>query len=132
MLGNTATMTARSPADTTPTRRRIQRIDGRSKAAKRAKALAAGFIAQIGSGADDAATLAAVQKAAELVVVSEAMRARALRGESVDLSELVKVQGVADRGVRALNLPKQLPPDRIPILSEYLAAHDSERGKAVK
>ncbi len=88
--------------------RRIARVDGRSKAAKRAKELAASFVAQLGkAAADGAAALAAVQKAAELFVVAEELRARALRGETVDLGELVKVEGIADRAVRALGLDRR-------------------------
>lgn len=121
----------RSPADSTPMVRRWRpgslRFDGRSKAAKRVKKLAAGYIAQLGGGEPDAATRAAIQKAAELVVVAEGLRGRALRGESVDLSEMVKVQGVADRAVRALGLGRQREPAHVP-LRERLAAEVEQAG----
>jgi len=105
--------------------RRIARVDGRSKAAKRVKELAAGYIAQLGGGVADAATLAAVQKAAELAAVAEELRGRALRGESVDLGEMVKVQGIADRAIRALDLDRKRAPAG-PTLAAYLAARNAE------
>ncbi len=124
----------RSLTDTAPMVRRIVRVDGRSKAAKRAKELAASFVAQLGKAAADggAAALAAVRKAAELVVVAEVLRARALRGETVDLSELVKVEGIADRAVRALGLDrKRGPAERGENdLAAYLAAKYGDRGDA--
>jgi len=120
---------ARKLADTAPMVRRSRagslRFDGRSRTARRVKELAAGYIAQLGGGDVDAATLAAVKKAAELVVVAEKLRGRALRGESIDLSEMVKVQGVADRAVRALGIKPGKPV--LPSLAEHLARCVAER-----
>ena len=95
-----------SHTDTAPMVRRIGRVDGRSKAAKRVKELAASYIARLGGRKVDAATLVAVRKAAELAALAEELRGRALRGEAVDLGEMVKVEGVAGRAARALGLDR--------------------------
>jgi hypothetical protein len=112
----------RLTADSPPVRRRIVRIDGRSKPAKRAKQLAAGFIARLGGGDADIAMKAAVQKAAELAAVAEELRGRALRGESVDLGELVRVEGIADRALRAIGITPGKPPTSGQTLAQYLAS----------
>lgn len=43
-------------------------------------------------------------RAAESVVIAEALRAKALRGEPVDMAELNKANGVAARSVKALGI----------------------------
>jgi hypothetical protein len=50
-----------------------------------------------------------VQRAAGLNVVAEEARARAMRGEPVDLDELVKLGNLADRAVRALGIQARTP-----------------------
>jgi hypothetical protein len=112
---------SRSLADTVPTLRRIARIDGRSKAAKRVKELAAGYIARLGGGRADAATLVAVQKAAELAALAEELRGKALRGEAVDLDGLLRLEGACARAVRSLRLPTADPTRDSPSLTDYLA-----------
>ena len=102
------------------TRRRIARIDGRCKVALRVKAKVAGYVARLGAAAD-AVALAAYQKAAELAVVAEDLRAKQLRGEPVDLDAMAKAQGLADRAERALALDRRREPAG-PTLAEYLAS----------
>jgi len=117
---------SRSPADSGPTRRRIARIDGRSRIALRVKAKVAGYAARLGGGAD-AVTLASYQKAAELAVVAEDLRAKQLRGEPVDLGEMAKAQGLADRAERALGLDRKRQPAPALPLREQLALEAAER-----
>jgi hypothetical protein len=49
----------------------------------------------------------AVRRAAELTVIAEQQRARALRGESVDPLALVRLEGMTARAVRALAIESQ-------------------------
>jgi hypothetical protein len=49
--------------------------------------------------------VAAIDKAAELVALTEDMRALALRGVEVNADDLVRMQRLADASVRRLNLP---------------------------
>jgi hypothetical protein len=114
-------------ADSGPTRRRIARIDGRCKAALRVKAKVAGYVARLGAIAD-AVTMAAYQKAAELAVVAEDLRAKQLRGEPVDLSEMAKAQGLADRAERALGLDrKPAPTETFATIASRAQAEAGER-----
>jgi hypothetical protein len=103
VLENAAAMAPRSAADTAPVRRRIKRVDGRSRAALRVKARLASYAERLGAAAD-AVALTERRKAAELAVVADDLRAARLRGEPVDLNELHKAQGYADRAERALGL----------------------------
>jgi hypothetical protein len=98
-----------------PPRRRIQRIDGRSRQARRIKALIASYTARLGGHVDPDR----VRRCAELVQIAEDMRAAALRGEPVDASLLFKCEGYADRALRMLGLDK--PRGRLPPLSEMVA-----------
>jgi hypothetical protein len=49
--------------------------------------------------------VAAVGKAAELISISEDMRAKMLRGVDVNADDLVRMQRLADLSVRRLALP---------------------------
>jgi hypothetical protein len=96
-------------ADGGPSRRRIARIDGRSRAALRVKAKVAAYAVRL--GATDAVLLAACHRAAELGVIAEDLRAMQLRGEPVDLGAMAKAQGLADRAERALGLDRKREPE---------------------
>lgn len=122
MLENAAAMATQSPADATPMRRQIVRIDGRSKASKRAKQLARCFAAAIGN-VTDTATMARIERAAELATLGEQMRGRALRGAEVDLGLLLRIEGLADRAVRALGINAKAPAAPGLSLAEYLRAN---------
>lgn len=103
-------------------------LDGRTAAARRVKVLIAGFVAQLGGAAVvDAAILVACRRAAELAVVAEERRRQALRGEAIDLAELVKIEGAADRATRRLGLDRyQRKPTAGPDLRSYLASKASK------
>jgi hypothetical protein len=118
---------ARLPTDSSPMLRRNARVDGRSKPAKRAKQLAASFVAQLGDAAAGAATLAAVLKAAEIVVLGEELRAKALRGEPIDLGALVRIENLGRRAVADLALDRHQAAARGPTLAEHLARRAMEQ-----
>ena len=84
------------------------------------KELVADYTAKLGGNVGPATT-AEIMRAAESVVIAEELRARALRGEPVDMGELNKAQGVADRAVRRLGI-KPVTRRRWPTLDEHLAA----------
>jgi hypothetical protein len=88
--------------------------------ARRVRDLIVAYLAKLGGPeAVDHATMAAVKRAAELVAACELARARALNGRKVDLAALSRLEGTADRAVRALRLdkPRAAP---VPTLAEYL------------
>ena len=121
MLENTTAMASRSGTDAALTRRR-KHVDGRSRAALNVKAKLASYAERLGPAAD-AVALAERRKAAELACLADDLRAARLRGEAVDLNELHKAQGYADRAERSLLLDKREPAR--PTLAEYLARDES-------
>jgi hypothetical protein len=119
---------SRSPADSGPTRRRIARVDGRSRIARRVKELVADYTVRLG-GNVGAAALAEIMRAAESVVIAEELRAKALRGEPVDMAELNKANGVAARSVKALGIKSKASGPTVSA-RDYLAAAAADEGEA--
>jgi hypothetical protein len=106
--------------------RRIARVDGRIRAARRVKALVVAFTSALDGAASDATTAAKILKAAELTALSEHMRAAALRGDQgVDALGLVRLEGIARRAVADLGIEKR-EPARGDALERYLAAKQRE------
>jgi hypothetical protein len=93
-----------------------RRYNGRSAEARRVRVLFQGFIARLDDAANPA-TVAAARRAAELVALTEALRAKAIRGEAIDLANLVKAENLAARSVRALGLSNR---DALPSLRELM------------
>ena len=111
-----APIATRSSGDIAPVRRRRKRIDGRFKPARRVKTLVRAYRERLNNTAD-ALIQADIVRLAECEVLCEQLRAQALRGESVDLLSLNRLEGTARRLRVALHLDG-LPPERIPTLRE--------------
>jgi hypothetical protein len=112
--------------------RRTARVDGRSKAALAVKAKLAAYASRLGP-AVDAVEQAARLRAAELGAVADQLRAARLRGEPIDVVELTKAQGYADRAERALSVdrkPSQPAPAPNTIAGKRLADLIRERERA--
>jgi hypothetical protein len=98
----------------------LPNLDGRSAVARRCRDLAQGFARTVTDDAELSVTQgAAVLKAASLITTCEALRAQVLQGKNVDISALVRLEGAADRAVRALKLDRVKP---APTLHDYLAS----------
>jgi hypothetical protein len=82
-------------------------VDGRSSQSRRRRDLIRGYVSALG-GPDKVSPTAMndVVRAADLVAIAEKSRADALRGGTVDLSALIRLEGAADRAVRRLSLPQ--------------------------
>jgi tagatose-1,6-bisphosphate aldolase non-catalytic subunit AgaZ/GatZ len=108
--------------------RRLRGFDGRSIGGRRRRDLIDAFVAALGgAGACTDVTMVAVVRAAELTAVAEEARAAALKGDpTVDLGSLVRIEGAADRAVRALGL-KAVAAAKVPGLAEHLAKRAAER-----
>jgi hypothetical protein len=93
----------------TPAKRRSSKarlfghIDGRTRAGKRARAIAAELEASFGDGITKGQRRS-VESAAVLSVIAEDLAMRRLAGQPVSLDELLRAQGVAARAIRALGL----------------------------
>jgi hypothetical protein len=73
-----------------------------------------------------------VRRAAELVALAEAARARAMRegtGDASELSAMIRLESTAARAVRALNLPATGTAAPVQTLQDYLAQR-AERAEA--
>ena len=73
--------------------------------------------------------LANIQRAAELITLSEAARAAALRAPVFDVENLTRLESTADRAVRRLALPDK-PVDDVPDLQDYLRGLDERKAAA--
>src|SRR5215213_10216404 len=81
----------------------IPGVDGRTKPARRYRDIVKQLTAALGVTGDDGQQTS-VRRAAGLLVAAEQARASLIRGENIDLADLVKLENAADRAVRALNL----------------------------
>lgn len=85
--------------------RKLAGVDGRSTEGRRRRDLIDTFVAALGgTGSTPDSVMLDIVRAADLTIVAERARADALRGESVDLSALARIEGVADRAVRRLGI----------------------------
>jgi hypothetical protein len=76
-------------------------LDGRTRAAKRARAVAAEL--ELGfRGETTAVQRQAIGRAAVLCALAEDLGARRLAGQPVSLDDLLRVEGVAKRAIRAV------------------------------
>jgi hypothetical protein len=91
----------------------IRHLDGRSIAARRAKAVVRELTQALG-GTVTPMQLQAIERAAMHVVIAEDFAARRLAGEPVSLDETLRAEGVARRGVQAIlaNRPDPKPTER--------------------
>jgi len=97
-------------------------IDGRSQLGRRLHDLAESFAVQLGGWAGLSDMMAAnIRKAAELSALAEQSRAEALRRGNVDALGLVRLEGAANRAIRALNLDRKREPAG-QTLAQYLAS----------
>src|SRR6516164_3508235 len=118
----TAPIATRSSADTAPVRRRLARIDGRSKAGRRVKALVRAYSERLNNSAD-ALIQADVARLAECETLCEQLRAQALRGEPTDLLGLNRLEGTSRRLRAALGLNAPPQPE-LPTLDQMLREID--------
>ena len=120
MHATTGQVSARSPASAARLPRG-SRIDGRTTPARRAKALVAKFVAELGGPSMvGAVQMLKIERAAQLTVAAECLRAAALRGEEVDPLGLVRIENLAGRALRDLQARTKCEPAG-PSLADYIA-----------
>ena len=91
-------------------------VDGRSAEARRFRDLILSFTEALGGELTETQRVA-VRRAAELTVIAEQQRTRALRGEPVDPLALVRLEGMTARAVRALGITSDTKPRRRSLLA---------------
>jgi hypothetical protein len=117
MLQNTPSVARRSD-------RERRRYDGRSSTAVRIRALVKEYTAIVGDAADNTTMAAAIRRAAELQALAEDARAAAVRNGVFDPIALARIEGIADRAKRALNLDRK-PDDGVSDLDRYLQSREA-------
>jgi hypothetical protein len=104
----------------------LRSLDHRTKAVRRAAALAVALTEELG-GALSISQQAAVQRAALLCAISEDTHARRLGGDpTISLEDVVRVDGASARALKALGIQAAAAKPAAPNLTEYLASKSSE------
>jgi hypothetical protein len=116
-----------SPTWKPRSRHEISRYSGCMRPAYRIRTLAKQFRNQLGAIADHPAVKLRILRAAELAMLAEDLRAQLIRGEKIDVGNLLRLEAIADRALRQLGLD-HLPHDdkSVPSISEYLAGIAAE------
>jgi hypothetical protein len=96
-------------------------LDGRRRAAKRLRVIAANMEAQLPSPLSDPMR-ALVKRASELALAAEMARGQLVRGEPVAIAEVVKLENLSARALRDLHNRAGRAKDVTPSLAEYLAS----------
>lgn len=106
-----------------PSRPKPRRLDGRTRLARRLQAAERGMLEAL-TGPADAATRAKVRTVAELMIIAEGLRAKALSGGRADVHKLAKIENTVARLRRELRLDHPRPSER-PSLAAYLQQQSS-------
>jgi hypothetical protein len=118
----TVTRSVNNRAKITNNPRRLP-VSGRTALGRRIHDLADGFADVLGGWSALGDVLAAnVMRAAQLTALAEQKRAEALRDGNVDPLAVVRLEGAANRAVRALHLDRKRDPAE-QTLDQYLRAH---------
>jgi hypothetical protein len=78
------------------------RFDGRTSEAVRIRQLEKQYKAELGEVASKPAVMQAIRRAAELTMLSEKQRATMIRGEPTNVSDLLRLEGVAKRAISSM------------------------------
>jgi hypothetical protein len=96
----------------------LRGIDGRSAEARRYRDLLESYSAEFGPAAQTEPVMALIRQAAGLTVQAEGMQAAIVRGEAIDVEQLVRVTNALARTLNALRSRRK--PKRQPTLAEKI------------
>jgi hypothetical protein len=104
-------------------------LDRRTRASRRAAALAEGFAAEIGGQITDSLRIR-IETAAALSVIAEDAQTRRLAGDSsISLDDLVRAVSAARRALRDIGIKPNTKRDQLgPTLAEYVASKRRSSG----
>jgi hypothetical protein len=95
-----------------------ERASRKTPQGRRVRALFNAFLSRLGSGPHDHVIQAGAMRAAELLVLCEDLRARALAGEGIGVNDITRLESTARRAEADL-FGKVEPPDPQLDLPEY-------------
>jgi hypothetical protein len=112
MPAETVVVASQTPAPKRRNHRKARKpFDGRYVIGKRVKELVNVFRARIGPEADDPVMSTAIRRCAETVALSESLRGRMLRGESINADHVLRLSRTADLLTRRLHLDRHKRPE---------------------
>jgi hypothetical protein len=71
-----------------------------------------------------------IERAASLTLLAQDVRAKALRGETIDIGDMVRLEGALSRVLRSLNIPPPNAAAPVMTLHDHAAKRALERAKA--
>jgi hypothetical protein len=100
----------------------------RKKANMRRQALVDGYVARLG-GSDRVTALvrAEIERVVDMWLLAEGTRRRALRGEVIDIGDMIRLEGAVSRVIRSLNLPAPGATAPVMDLHDHAAKRAMER-----
>jgi hypothetical protein len=127
-MSPTSSAARHQSADRAPSRGGV--LDGRTLVARRRRELIAIYVAALGGPAAlSEGQRIDIRKAAELTALAEQARARAMREGATgagELTAMVRLEGMAARAVRALNIKPRAAQPKPPTLADYVASKRAE------
>ena len=127
-MNGTTAIAARPPTTRSRVTNRsdlLRGIDGRSAEARRYRDLIEGFAADFDDAPPGERELALIRQAAAMSVQAEALQARIVRGEDVDLEQLTRLSNVLTRTLKELGIRKRRAQKPPPTLRESLMGPQS-------
>jgi hypothetical protein len=89
----------------------------------RLRKLEAQFREQLGEAAYNPVMVLAIRRAAELLMLAEIERAKAIRGDAVDFDQLIRLESMCTRAVQALRLPTPRGPEQLSLGATATSFH---------
>jgi len=85
-------------------RQRKKLVARRKQLADRRPQLIDEYVQELGSDRVTALVRLEIERVVDMTLLAEGMRARALRGEAIDIGDLTRLEGAVSRMIRSLNL----------------------------
>jgi hypothetical protein len=92
---------------------------------ERRKQLVDGYVQALGIDRVNALVRVEIERCVDMTLLAEAMRAKALRGEAIDIGDLTRLEGAVSRVIRSLNLPPPGGAAPVQSFADYLAGQDA-------
>lgn len=82
---------------------------------RRRRELIAVFVQALGGRAISPMKMVEIERAASLTLLAQEMRAKALRGEAIEICDLSRLEGTLDRAIRRLGIKPAVADAMVPL-----------------